>query len=226
MKEYIDALNKLYKKGALNLDEAERWWIEKVHVHFSSQGPIFHFDAGKSLKDNIEDLLRQAHAVQASAGGTAYVGAMLQHLVGAKLDLVLGPGKVEHHGFSVADRSTNRNGDFEMDELAMHVTTSPTEALVRKCADNLGAGLRPVIVTLGEGVSGAAFLLRHAGIENRVDVLDALQFLTANVFERSLFRAAGYKVTLAKLLQQYNEIVTACETDPALRVNLAEPAGR
>jgi len=78
---------------------------------------------------------------------------MLQHLVGAKLDLVLGNGKIEHHGFSVADQSTERRGDYEVEGVAIHVTTHPSEALVRKCAANLQAGLKPVIVTIGDGVA-------------------------------------------------------------------------
>jgi hypothetical protein len=41
-----------------------------------------------------------------------YVGAILQHLVGAKLDVVLGNGKITHHGFSVADQPSERKGDF------------------------------------------------------------------------------------------------------------------
>lgn len=221
MKDYVDALNKLHDKGRLNLKEAELWWIERVRLHFASEGPKFHFDPGKSLRANIEDLLLQAQDVQANSGGSNYVGAMLQHLVGAKLDLVLGRGKVKHHGSSVADHSTERKGDYQVDAVTIHVTTHPTEALMRKCADNLKAGLKPLIVTVGEGVTGAAFLLRNFKLAERVDVLDAAQFLTANVYERSLFHAADYKLTLTKLLQRYNEIVSECETDPALQVKLS-----
>jgi len=180
----------------------------------------FNFDPGISLRANIEDLLQQAREVQTHAGGTNYVGAMLQHLVGAKLDLVLGKGNVQHHGFSVADHSTERKGDFHVEAVAIHVTTHPSEALVRKCAQNLQDGLKPVIVTSGEGVDGAAFLLKNAELVDRVDVLDASQFLTANVYERSLFKAADCKITLAKLLERYNEIVGECETDPTLLVRL------
>src|SRR6266446_10727154 len=61
---------------------------------------VFHFDTGKSLRANIGDLLEQAREMQANAGGTNYVGAMRQQLVGAKLDLVLGAGKLKHHGSS------------------------------------------------------------------------------------------------------------------------------
>lgn len=181
---------------------------------------IFHFDTGKSLRANIGDLLDQAREVQLSAGGTNYVGAMLQHLVGAKLDLVLGVGKLKHHGISVADHSTDRKGDFHVETVVIHVTTHPSEALVRKCGDNLRAGLKPLIVTIGDGLTGAEFLLKNGGLAERVDVLDAGQFLTANVYERSLFKAAECRVTLGKLLERYNEIVALCETDPTLQIKL------
>jgi len=184
------------------------------------RGITFHFDSGKSLRANIEDLVQQAEEVQANAGGTNYVGAMLQHLVGAKLDLVLGPGILQHHGFSVADQSTERKGDYQVEAVALHVTTHPTEALVRKCGDNLRAGLKPVILTLGEGVAGAGFLLKAAQLADRVDVLDVGQFLTANVCERSLFKAAECKITLEALLDRYNGIVAKCETDPSLLIKV------
>lgn len=223
MNAYVDVLNGLDAQGIAELDEALGWWIDRVHAHFASEGPKFHFDTGKSLRANINDLLQQAHEVQASAGGTNYVGAMLQHLVGAKLDLVLGQGKLKHHGVSVADHSTDRKGDFHVEAVAIHVTTNPSEALIRKCGDNLRAGLKPLIVTIGDGVDGAEFLLKNVGLADRVDVLDAGQFLTANIYERSFFKAADCKVTLGKLLRRYNEIVTSCETDPTLLIKLPEP---
>jgi hypothetical protein len=184
----------------------------------------FHFDPGKSLRANINDLLDQATELQTTGGGTNYVGAMLQHLVGAKLDIVLGLGKIKHHGFSVADQSTARQSDFQIETVAIHVTTHPNEALVRKSAENLSAGLRPLIITLGAGVEGASFLLSGANLSDRVDVLDVGQFLTANVYERSLFKTAACKVTFSKLLDRYNEIVARCETDPVFRIVIKSDA--
>ncbi len=220
MEAYVELLNELAGKKAINLEEAQTWWIEKVRAHFSSEGPKFHFDPGKSLHANIHDLLQQADDLQENSGGTNYVGAMLQHLVGAKLDVVLGEGKIQHHGSSVADHSTARQSDFQIETVAIHVTTHPSEALVRKCAENLRAGMKPLIITLGDGVEGVAFLLKNANLTDRVDVLDVGQFLTANVYERSLFKAAACKATFSKLLDRYNEIVGVCETDPALRIAL------
>ncbi|HEV2454217.1 MAG TPA: DUF4928 family protein [Verrucomicrobiae bacterium] len=220
MEAYVKILNELAKKKSLDLAEAEAFWIEKVRAHFASKGPKFHFDPGKSLHANIHDLLKQAAELQQTSGGANYVGAMLQHLVGAKLDVVLGAGKIEHHGSSVADRPTDRHGDFQIENVAIHVTTHPTEALVTKCNDNLRDGLKPVIISLGEGVEGALFLLKGEGLSDRVDVLDLAQFLTANVYERSFFKAAACELTFSALLTRYNEIVGTCESDPALIIAL------
>jgi Domain of unknown function (DUF4928) len=215
------ATNQILRQHGIERSLFLQWELQRIKRGRSgAKRIIFHFDTGKSLRANIEDLLQQAQEVQANAGGTNYVGAMLQHLVGAKLDLVLGVGKLTHHGFSVADHSTVRKSDFQVEAVAIHVTTHPSEALVRKCADNLRAELKPVILSIGEGVPGAAFLLKNSDLVDRVDVLDAAQFLTANVYERSLFKAAECNVTLGKLLTRYNEIVAECETDPTLVVRM------
>lgn len=191
-------------------------WKENVRT----QGIVFEYTAGKSVAANLADIFSQAAEIQKNSGGANYVGAMLQHLVGAKLDLVLGENVAEHHGFSVADHSTDRQADFEVNGVTIHVTTHPSEALIRKAAKNLQAGAKPLIITLGEGVEGAAYLLKATEWKDRIDVIDATQFLTANVYERSLFNAEECKVTLIKILTRYNEIVTACETDPVLVVRL------
>lgn len=219
MENYVTALNAAQEQtGAVDLEAAMDWWIEKVRQHFASEGPKFHFDTGKSVAANLADIFEQAAEIQKNSGGANFVGAMLQHLVGAKLDMVLGAGVAAHHGFSVADHSTERQSDFEVSGVAIHVTTHPSEALIRKVAKNLQAGLKPVIVTLADGVEGAAYLLKNTEWKNRIDVIDATQFLTANVYERSLFKADACKATLATILARYNEIVAQCETDPVLHI--------
>lgn len=169
----------------------------------------------------MADLFRQAAEIQKNSGGTNYVGAMLQHLVGAKLDLVLGEGVIKHHGASVADHSTERNADFHINGVAIHVTTHPSEALIRKAAANLKAGLKPLIITMGDGVNGASYLLKDTEWADRIDVLDAAQFLTANVYERSLFQAGECNVTLRAIVDRYNQIVALCETDPVLQIRVS-----
>jgi len=220
MEAYVSVLNELNDEKVVDLEEAQKWWINRVRAYLASEGPKFHFDTGKSLRANIGDLLRQAGELQATAGGTNYVGLMLQHLVGAKLDIVLGEGRLKHHGSSVADQPTGRHGDFQVERVAIHVTTHPSEALISKCANNLRSDLKPLIITIAEAVEPAEFLLKNANLADRVDVLDAAQFLTANIYERSLFKTTQYKVTLTTLLERYNAIVTICENDPSLLIKL------
>ena len=54
MKAYIEALNDLHDDGALDLDSALAWWIQKVRAHFASEGPKFQFDP-----DSAEALVRK-----------------------------------------------------------------------------------------------------------------------------------------------------------------------
>jgi hypothetical protein len=106
MEKYVAALNAVHETtGAVDLVAAMEWWIEKVRQHFASEGPKFHFDTGKSIAANLADIFAQAAEIQKNSGGANFVGAMLQHLVGAKLDMVLGVGVAIHHGFSVADHT-------------------------------------------------------------------------------------------------------------------------
>lgn len=63
-------------------------------------------------------------------GSPIIAGTMLQHLVGAKLNLLL-DSPLQHHGANVADDVSGREGDFIVEDVAIHVTTSPSEALIR-----------------------------------------------------------------------------------------------
>ena len=221
MEAYVSLLNALQaEEGTVDLKAVLDWWIEKVLRYFASEGPKFHWDAGKSVAANLDDIFKQAQDIQSNSGGANFVGAMLQHLVGAKLDIVLGLGVAKHHGFSVADHSTERQADFEVNGVAIHVTTHPSEALIRKVAGNIKAGLKPVIVTLADGVEGASYLLKSTEWKDRIDVIDASQFLTANIYERSLFKAGDCKTTLTSILARYNEIVALCERDPVLSIRI------
>ena len=148
-----------------------------------------------------------------------YVGAVMQHLVGAKLSLISSVA-VESHGFSVADAPSNRSGDFLIGDVSIHVTNTPGEALLRKCVDNLSAGLKPLIVTSEDGVGGARAFSKQASIEDRIDVTEIEQFLAANLYEHSRFERDARSEAIRALISRYNDIVSECEADPSLRIEL------
>ena len=141
---------------------------------------------------------------------------MLKHLVGAKLELVLGH-EVEAHGAFVADSVTDRLGDYQIEDIVIHVTTSPGEALLRKCKDNLDHGLRPLIITTFRNVVVADTMAENTGIAGRVEIFDVEQFVASNILELSKFKAAGRRLTVKDLITNYNRLAE-CENNPALLI--------
>ncbi|MBO9529586.1 MAG: DUF4928 family protein, partial [Acinetobacter oleivorans] len=132
MRQYVAFLNKLTLHNAVDLEEIELFWIQKVVLFFTSKPFKINLDKSKSLRSLVNDLLIQAKKKQADSQGMQYVGAVLQHLVGAKLDCALGRGKLQHNSFSTSDDQSGRAGDFQLHNVAIHVTSSPNEGVIQK----------------------------------------------------------------------------------------------
>lgn len=219
MNAYVEFLNSLNDAETEDLAAIERWWIDRVLSFFASRPFRLRLDSSKSPIVIVSELLEQARKRQRDSEGATYVGTVLQHLVGAKLDIVL--GGIKHHGASTADQSTGRESDFLAGDVAIHVTSAPSEALLRKCEENLGSSLRVIIVTTPDRVALARGLVEQFDVLQRVDVLDIEQFLTSNLYEHGRFDPAGRRRAVENLIAKYNEIVTKHETDPGLRIELA-----
>lgn len=219
--DYVEFLNTLHAKNEADLPAIEKWWVARVQDYFSSKPFTLKFDSSKSLRSIVSDLLAQAIKRQKDNPGTTYAGTVLQHLVGAKLDLILPEGKrVAHHGANVADAPTARVGDFVLDDVTIHVTTAPSEALIRKCKSNLEAGLRTVIVTIAESRAGIESLAKSFEIEGRIDIIEAEQFIATNILEWSQFAEKSQRTEIMRLISKYNEIIQYVETDPSLAINI------
>lgn len=219
--DYTGFLNALHQEGKADLPVIEGWWIARVQEYFCSKPFVLKFDPSKSLRSIVSDLLAQAMKRQKDNPGTTYAGTVLQHLVGAKLDLILPEEKrVTHHGANVADAPTARAGDFVMDDVAIHVTTAPTEALIRKCKANIETGLRPVVVTIAESRAGIESIAKGFQIEGRIDVIEAEQFIATNILEWGQFAEKSHRSEIARLITQYNAIVQEFETDPSLIIEI------
>lgn len=90
MREYVAFLNGQAASGAVDLDAVEAFWIERVHEFFSAKPFKIRLDASRSLRTLVRDVIAQAEERQRNTPGMQYAGAVLQHLVGAKLDCALG----------------------------------------------------------------------------------------------------------------------------------------
>ncbi len=218
MREYVTLLNSLRDAGKIDLDAVEGFWIERVREYFAAKPFRIRLDASRGLRLVVRDVLDQAEERQKEAPGVQYAGAVMQHMVGAKLDCALGRGKIEHNNFSTSDQQSGRKGDFFVGDAAIHVTTSPGEAVIRRCRENLDDGHRAVLVTRHRGLAVAEGLADNVGLGDRIDVFEIEQFVALNLYELGRFTAEGRRVALSDFVTRYNEIVDEVETDPSLKI--------
>jgi hypothetical protein len=219
IRNFLGFLNDLHAQGLADTAAIEAWWVDQAKAFFNAKPFALRFESGKALRSVVRDLLSQAKKRQDESGGTMFVGAMLQHLVGAKLELALPNEYIVHHGFSVADAPGGRSGDFEIGNASLHVTTMPGEAVIRKCVANLHAGRHPVVITLHDMLPAADAFATAQGIADKLDVLDAEQFIVANLHELGEFKSSERRVTVEALVDKYNAIITHHETDPSLKIS-------
>lgn len=219
MRKYVDFLNAWNTESTVDFQATENFWAEQVREYFRNQPFVLTADTSKTIGANIDDLFEQAKKRQKQNPGTQYLGTVLQHLVAAKLCLIMPEGSFEIHGASVADAPTERSGDFVIHNTIIHCTTMPGTLLIEKCKSNIRGGCHPVIITIFDRVHTALNLTEDAGLAGRVEVWDIQQFLSANVYEHSLFDESNRNSTLAEIVERYNKIVLENETDPSLRID-------
>lgn len=218
MIKYVDFLNAWNAEEPVDYSIVEAFWAEQVREYFRNQPFTLTADTSKTIATNLNDLFEQAKKRQKQNPGTQYLGTVLQHLVAAKLCLILPEGSVEIHGASVADGPTDRKGDFVIRDTVIHCTTMPGASLIEKCKANLRAGDHPIIITIFDRVKTALDLAADADLSGRVEVWDIQQFLSANVYEHSFFDESKRNATLSDIITNYNKIVLDVETDPSLRI--------
>ena len=218
MRVYVELLNYIADKNLADIDAIEEFWIQRVHDFFAGKPFKIRLDTARSLRNVIKNVIHQAEERQKTTLGTYYAGSVLQHLVGAKLDVVLGPGKFEHNSSSTSDEQTGRAGDFFVGDSAIHVTTSPGEAVIERCRDNLDNNHRPIIVTTERGHAVAHGLAENKGLGERIDILEIEQFMASNLHELGGFEKNGRAAAIKDLISRYNEIIDEFETDPSLKI--------
>ena len=218
MMAYVEYLNELSNENKVDLPVIEEFWAEEIRQYFNNQPFVLSADKSKTIRANLDELFEQAKKRERENKGTRYLGVMLQHLTGAKLQVVMSDDAVEIHGASVADAPTDRAGDFVINNTIIHCTTMPGELLMEKCRRNLAAGCKPVIITIYERVHTALTMIEDTGMSGRVEVWDIQQFLSSNVHEYSMFKEEKQNTTVAQIIEKYNRIIDEVETDPSLRI--------
>lgn len=221
MRVYIEFLNGLSADGVLDLHALNGFWLEKVKEFFAAKPFELKLDPSLGLRAMVRNLMKQAEERQRQQQGFNFAGTLAQHLIGAKLDLVLGCDENRHHGANQNDAG-GRHGDFLLNDVCIHVTTAPAALLMQKCKENLSHGLRPIIVTVYSRVAVAEALAEDIQIGNRIDIFEIEQFIATNMFELSLFKPSDRRPKVGEFVTRYNELIDKYETDPSLKILFLE----
>ena len=171
------------------------------------------FFASESIASYISKLL-DAHQTNP--------GAVLQHLVGAKLERRFAGRSVsiDHHSSATADIQTGRRGDFEIGSTVFHVTKRANNDHYLKARQNARNG-RKVYLLVPDGVVRATKDFAEndfPGFCREVDVFSIEQFVAQNLDELAAFDRDGALRQLYQLLEKYNELIDHYENDKSLRI--------
>lgn len=199
----------------LTSNQLEAFFTQCVRLdYFDKQRITVELDYSKPVSSVVSDILKAA-----AERSDKPTGAVLQHLIGAKLQLRFPDVKIGNDRANAADLHTDREGDFQVGTTAFHVTTAPMEKLISRCAENKRAGYRPVILTLESKVIAARQMADNVGMSEQIAVQAAETFIGNNIEEIAIYDGDKIREGLARLIRTYNARINAIEIDKSLMID-------
>lgn len=147
-------------------------------------------------------------------------GVVEQHLVGAKLARRFPDRHIPNHPAHAADRQTGRAGDFTIAQMVYHVTATPSRSVIQKCAENIRAGMLPVLLVPASLEYKAVALAEDEGINNEMSVISIENFVAMNIIELAAETDRGFFNVLQEIVELYNERLAQVETDLSLQIEV------
>ncbi|MDN8596385.1 DUF4928 family protein [Corynebacterium tuberculostearicum] len=194
--------------------ELEDFFVQKVQEdYFNKQRISVIVDPAKPVSVTVREIIEAA-----SDRPDKPAGSVLQHLVGAKLQLRFPEIEIGLDHSNAADQQTGRQGDFQVKTTAFHVTMAPSEKVIERCQENLRNGYRPVLIVPARRVAGARDNADMAGIGDKVSVIDAETYIGTNIEEISQYDGDEIRSGLAALVRTYNYRIRSSESDASLQI--------
>lgn len=204
-----------YTERAFVADAIEDFFVGCIKEdYFNRQRIDVSIDIGKPVSSIVSDIIAAAQQRDDKPSGT-----VVQHLVGAKLELRFPELGIGRDRANAADQQTNRQGDFQLGTTAFHVTMSPMARLQDRVRENIREGYRPVILVPRDKVDFAHGLFQsEPDLVDRVGVQSIETFIGTNIEELGSFDANAVKRAVALLIRVYNQRIEEVETDMSLRI--------
>lgn len=147
-------------------------------------------------------------------------GIVEQQLVGAKLVRRFQGVDIPNHPAHAADRQTDRAGDFRVSNMVYHVTAAPSRNVLLKCAENLRAGLHPILLIPREQENKVRYLAQDEGIDQELTIISIESFIALNIIEMATDENKDFFGVLKEIVEIYNARLSDVETDLSLRIEV------
>jgi len=147
-------------------------------------------------------------------------GIVEQHLVGAKLQKRHENCSIPNHPAHSADVQTERLGDFSIHDVVYHVTAAPSQAVIQKCAANIRAGKRPILLIPQDKKAAASGFAELENLEHQISVISIEDFIAVNIIEISSNEKTDFLQILIDIIEIYNKRLADVETDMSLRIEI------
>jgi len=219
--DIINLLKAIDKSGIKNLSSKQRneileafqiFLVKRVAEFHGRQRLKFYHDPSKTTWQLIRDILDSA--VESGKGGP-----VAQYLVGAKLQLRFPDIDVRNESYSTADDQKDKHGDFLIEDTVFHVTISPMSRVYEKCAKNINEGFRAFLLVPNRILEGAR-QNAEAAKPGKIAVEAIESFVGQNIEELSTFSKNKLQHGLFKLLETYNQRVSAVEYDKSMLIEI------
>ena len=147
-------------------------------------------------------------------------GIVEQQLVGAKLARRFKGIAIPNHPAHAGDRQTERVGDFTISKLVYHVTSAPSRDVLQKCAQNIKAGLHPILLVPHEQENKARILAQDEGIDRELTTISIEDFVALNIIELATEESKDFYSVLKEIVEIYNKRLSEVETDLSLQIEV------
>ena len=147
-------------------------------------------------------------------------GIVEQQFVGAKLVRRFQGVDIPNHPAHAADRQTDRAGDFRVSNMVYHVTAAPSRNVLLKCAENLRAGLHPILLIPREQENKVRYLAQDEGIDQELTIISIESFIALNIIEMATDENKDFFSVLKEIVEIYNARLSDVETDLSLRIEV------
>lgn len=214
---FRDMLNELtpgYGNTTRLASALEAYFTSCVRLdYFDKQRISVDIDPSKPVASIVAEIVKAA-----AERSDKPTGVVLQHLVGAKLQLRFPDEEIGCDRANTADLQTEREGDFQIGNTAFHVTTAPMEKLINRCIKNRSEGYRPVILTLEGKVQAAKQMAENVNMLDQISVQSAENFIGTNIEEIAVYDGDKIRQNIAKLIRAYNGRINNIESDKSLMI--------